>query len=69
MAKDKSPYLMAMKYASVGSQMIILIGGGGYGGYRLDQHWHTTPLFLILGPVLGLAISLYQLIRMLHEDK
>ena len=52
------------KYSAVGFQMIIIIGGFTYAGYKIDQsahhsvQWVTAVLSLI-----GVFISLYIVIR------
>lgn len=66
---NRSKYAAAMKYASLGTQMLVLLGLGVWGGLKLDEHWNTTPLFLVLFPVLGLVLSLYQLYRQLVKPK
>ncbi len=58
-------YGNAMKYAAVGTQMMVLLGLGVWGGLKLDEKMHTSPLFLVLFPVIGLFISLYQLYKQL----
>jgi F0F1-type ATP synthase assembly protein I len=64
--KSKEPkYGNALKYASLGTQMMVLLGLGVWGGIKLDEYWNCSPLFLILFPVLGLTFSLYQLYRQL----
>lgn len=54
-----------MKYAAVGTQMMVLLGLGVFGGIKLDERLHTSPLLLIVLPVLALFLSLYQLYRQL----
>lgn len=55
----------AMKYAAVGTQMMVLLGLGVWGGLKLDEKINTSPLFLIVFPVVALFVSLYQLYRQL----
>lgn len=64
-APNDNKYGNAMKYAAVGTQMMVLLGLGVWGGLKLDQKLHTSPLFLIVLPVVALFISLYQLYRQL----
>jgi F0F1-type ATP synthase assembly protein I len=61
----ENKYGNAMKYAAVGTQMMVLIGLGVWGGLKLDEKINTSPLFLVLFPVIGLVVSLYQLYRQL----
>jgi F0F1-type ATP synthase assembly protein I len=55
----------AMKYTAVGTQMMVLLGLGVFGGLKLDEKLHTSPLFLVVFPVVALFVSLYQLYRQL----
>ncbi len=52
-----------IKYTTLGTQMLVLLGLGVWGGLKLDARLHTQPLFLILFPILGLGIALYQLYK------
>lgn len=58
-----------MKYTGLGTQMLVLIGLGTWGGLKLDEKWHVAPLFLIVLPLLGLGISLYQIYKQLIGNK
>lgn len=59
----------AMKYAAVGTQMMVLLGLGVFGGIKLDEKLNTSPLFLVVLPVVALFVSLYQLYRQLVNKK
>lgn len=63
--KEVSKYGNAMKYAAIGTQMMVLLGIGVFGGMKLDEKLHTSPLFLVVFPVVALCFSLYQLYRQL----
>jgi len=65
----ESKYGGAMKYAAVGTQMMVLLGLGVWGGLALDRKLQTAPLFLVLLPVIALFVSLYQLYRQLVKPK
>lgn len=68
--KDREgKYGGAMKYAAIGTQMMVLLGLGVWGGLKLDEAAGTKPLFLIVFPVLALFISLYQLYKQLVKPK
>lgn len=45
------------RYSSLAFEMIVLIGGGAYGGFYLDKKYDTAPLWVVLGSVLGIALS------------
>lgn len=58
---------IAMRYAGLGTQMLVLLGLGVWGGHKLDEHIGVRALFVIIFPVLALAFSLYSLIRSLNK--
>jgi len=65
--ENGNKYGNAMKYAAVGTQMMVLMGLGVWGGLKLDEKLHSSPAFLIVFPVLALGLSLYQLYRQLTK--
>lgn len=67
--ENRSKTNNAMRYASWGTQMMVLLGLGVWGGLKLDEQLHTKPLFLILFPLLALTFSLIQLFRQLTSRK
>ena len=67
--KEQSSTNNAMKYAAVGTQMMVLLGLGVFGGMKLDEILNTSPLFLVILPVVALFVSLYQLYRQLVNKK
>ena len=45
-------------------QMGVVIGGGAWGGHALDQHYQNEkPIWTIVLSLLGIAASLYLVIR------
>ena len=60
-SREKSPYLlMAMDF---GYTLLAAVGLFGWMGWWLDGKTGTTPLFLIGGIFLGLAVAFHSLIR------
>ncbi|MES1223946.1 MAG: AtpZ/AtpI family protein [Bacteroidota bacterium] len=53
-----------MRYATMGTQMLIVIGLGVFGGYKLDK-WleFKFPVFTILLSMLAIAAALYLSIK------
>ncbi len=49
----------------IGFLTIVVILGFMGGGLLLDRWLHTTPFFIILGSILGLTVSLYELRQMI----
>jgi len=40
--------------------MALIIAGGCYGGYKLDEYYkNTTPVFTIILSLLSIAVAMY----------
>ncbi len=65
---DQNPNMM--RYASLATQWMAMMLLGVWAGYKLDKklNW-KLPLFLILFPLISLAVSLWQLIRELNKPQ
>ncbi len=49
-----------MRYASMGTQMLIIIGLGVFGGYYLDKHFGLkVPVFTLVLSLLSVAVAIY----------
>lgn len=57
----------------LGFLIIFSLGGFMFLGFEADKHFNTSPLFLILGLLVGLAVSIYEtyhmLIPLIKEEK
>jgi F0F1-type ATP synthase assembly protein I len=52
------------KYSALGIQMAVIIGGGCYGGFKLDEYYkNTTPIFTIILSLLSIAIAMYIVLK------
>lgn len=52
------------KYSALGVQMAVIIGGGCYGGFKLDEYYkNTTPIFTIILSLLSIAIAMYIVLK------
>ncbi len=54
-------------YSTIGMQLALFLILFTYGGYRLDVKFGTSPVFVLLGAVLGLAGGMYNLLKGLKE--
>ena len=64
MTKEKKNGSKFVKFSSLGVQMIVLIGGGAWGGQLLDNKMQNEkPVFTIVYSLLGIFASLYFVIR------
>lgn len=52
-----------LKYAALGTEMLVSIGAGLFLGYKADGWLHTLPLFSVALPLLILVGFFYKLIR------
>lgn len=48
---------------TVGLQLAITMLLFVYGGHRLDLYFDKSPLFLVIGTVLGMALGFYHLLK------
>jgi F0F1-type ATP synthase assembly protein I len=58
-----------MRYAGLATQWMAMLLIAVWAGYKLDQKLRTTPIFVILFPVLSLAVSMWQLVKELNKPK
>ncbi len=52
-----------MKYASLGTQLLVAIGLAVFLGLKGDTWLHTSPLFACILPLLVLSAVFYKLFR------
>ena len=58
-----------MRYAGLATQWMVMLLGGVWLGYKLDKYWHTTPIFVILFPLISLVISLIGIVKEFNRKK
>jgi F0F1-type ATP synthase assembly protein I len=52
------------KYSALGIQMALIIAGGCYGGYKLDEYYkNSTPVFTIILSLLSIAVAMYVVLK------
>ncbi len=52
-----------LRYAGLGTQMLVSIGIAVFIGLKTDKWLHTLPLFSCVLPLLVLAVIFYKLMR------
>ena len=67
MSQEGKKNNVALRYASWGTQMLVMLGLAVYAGIKLDERIKIKALFVIVFPVIALVISLYQLIKTLNK--
>jgi ATP synthase protein I len=65
--KDRPWWAAALQFAGIGWYIAVSIVGGTLGGVWLDGRLGTSPLFLLLGLLLGLIVAFYGAYRMTVE--
>lgn len=58
-----------MRYASLGTQLLVAIGLGVFAGLKADQWLHCSPLFACVLPLLILSGVFYRLYRETSRKK
>lgn len=55
--EDRNAY---MRYASMGTQMLVIIGLGVFGGYKIDKWLELKiPVFTLILSLLSVAAAIY----------
>jgi F0F1-type ATP synthase assembly protein I len=52
-----------LRYAGLGTQLLVAIGISLFAGMKLDKWLHTSPLFTVVLPLLILIGIFYKLVR------
>ncbi len=61
---------MALRYAGLATQWMVMLLLAVYVGYKVDRLTNLPlPLFLILFPLISLTFSLWQLIKQLNKPR
>ncbi len=62
--QPQKPLNAYAKYSALGIQMALIIGGGCYGGFKLDEHYkNATPVFTIILSLVSIAIAMYIVLK------
>lgn len=57
------------RYSSISFQMLATIGVFAFAGYKIDEYRGSrTPIFTALLSLLGVVISLYQVVKQLNKN-
>jgi F0F1-type ATP synthase assembly protein I len=70
--KERAPDRDAMtgyaRYTGVAFQMMAIIAGCAFIGYKIDQHFdHKVQWVTALACVIGVCMSIYQIVRQLKQ--
>jgi len=53
-------------YSTIGIELAATITAFVIGGYKLDDYFNKSPVFISIGAFLGMAIGFYHLIKQLQ---
>lgn len=58
-----------LRYAGLGTQMLVAIGLGLFAGFKADKWLSTSPLFTCALPLLVLIVIFYKIVRETGKPK
>jgi F0F1-type ATP synthase assembly protein I len=59
-----------IKYTGMGFQMLAIIGLFAFAGYKIDGYRHSSKfIFMAIFGLVGVIISLYQVVRQLNSKE
>lgn len=56
-----------LAYSTIGIQLAITILVFLYGGFLLDEHFNSSPAFVVIGTIIGMGAGFYNLMKSLSE--
>lgn len=51
------------RYTGVGFELIGSLAVFALIGYAIDRHWHTGPMGMVIGALVGIVVGLYLVIK------
>jgi ATP synthase protein I len=63
--QNQKPLNSYAKYSSLGIQMVLIIGGGCYAGYKLDEYFKNTetPIYTIILSLVSIGLAMYVVLK------
>ncbi|GLH64070.1 membrane protein [Parageobacillus sp. G301] len=65
--KQRHPFQAMALMSAIVSQLVGSILVGVFGGKWIDEKFHTEPIFLIVGLLIGLAAGVYGMLRLIRQ--
>ena len=65
---DRSPMTIAIEWSTLLTAIGLEMALPPAGGYWLDLHVGTSPIFLVLGAMLGFAAGMFHLLRIARQQ-
>jgi F0F1-type ATP synthase assembly protein I len=66
-AKPKTSRVV-FTHITIGLQLAMTVLIFVYGGFKLDERYNKSPLFVTLGAALGMCLGFYHLIKELNQE-
>jgi ATP synthase protein I len=60
---------LAGRYSAIGIEIAASVAFGTFGGIWLDRHLGTSPLFLILGLIVGTGAAVVGVLRVVRSAR
>ena len=61
---QKNPLPDYARYSSIALQMLVIIAGGVFGGYKLDEYLNLKfPVFTVIFSFLSVGFAIYYVIK------
>lgn len=67
--KGESGWQEVRKYANLGTELVVAVLLGAWGGRALDQWLDTAPWLFILGFIFGVAAGFLNIFRLVSSKK
>ncbi|HET7627004.1 MAG TPA: AtpZ/AtpI family protein [Bacillales bacterium] len=64
MSKNENPWKAYMLIGAIGTNMAVSTFVGFWLGKLMDDHFDTSPFFLLVGVLLGLTAGIYGVYRL-----
>ena len=65
MKRDITRIILA--YSTIGIQLAVTILIFLYSGFLIDKHFKSSPVFVVIGTILGMGVGFYNLMKSLSE--
>lgn len=65
----KKPKAIIAPYLDLGLQLAVAVAIGFAGGYFADNFFHTRPVFIVLGVLLGAAAGMLNIYRTVYPRR
>ncbi len=65
----RDSFSSAAQYTHLGLTLMLVVLGGFFGGYWIDNKIGTVPLFAIIGTFIGATAGIVSLVRNLNRIK